>query len=1216
METTLKRLYVGGIGPSVTNAELADRFGKFGKVNDVDIISRKDEQGNPIKTFAYLNINISDTDLKKCVSVLNKAKWKGGVLQIEMAKESFLHRLSQERQAAKEKESPKVQSHSQHDMVQSLQKAGVTDFQMKAAVPGTEIPNHKNWVVSKYGRVLPVVHLKGNKQSKIMKYDPSKYCHNIKRLDDNSLEPIPVSQLTWHLEGGDDEISRKRRGEFPAFKSPEKKKVKGRTYLDTHEIHNTEKCARTPQGSVQATKEKLGSKHTQEAPKAKKPGCLRKRSMNSMSDEEYDSEEELKAALEKEEIAKRDVKYAEDSNIEVVADSFKLSYRSHWAEDSITKERKSNISTQDDNEYDSADTDEIITVAKTVQNCNSVGKKIKIGTLINEKLSIPQEKQNGKRGSTELHSPKGTKKLKEAIASKPESDSQSNDSGTDSSDSFTDEEYESMMQNCYRIALSIGDLEALAKDVNDSKSDDNGENNDSDCDSADTDHIIAATKCVQHDTDVDTSQSENQPSPKRKIKQASKDIQAMKKQKSKDVEVINLDSDHCRNKHSSHSSDSYSDEECKSKKQNSHLVDTTIASAVTALSADDKNDDKTEGEKAETTGGDHSTCDNVMKTVKSLKKKGIEPEDIVASILEDDDDDSSSEQPKRKKKKGTPIKPPAFKGLGSLLSSATPNELQTSVWSLSSSPTKSSAQTTTVIQKSNEVNPGSPIGAGNKKVKLVSDSKGNSVHQDVHGLSKVLKKKLQKVKPKSSSSSSSSDESSSDMESSSTTSSAFKLQVSQNSTSKKQTNSKSKQLQDNQKRLAAMEERRKERELQKQTIQGALLQLDSHSAKKSQHVVFNSESETESEKEEKASTSDKRSAVGDKKAKHVTAKLFESSGEESDDEDEKDDEERFQIKAQYEGRSGEKLMQLQSRFGTDERFKMNSMFLESSSEDEEGTEELQKPHVDDEDDDLSVEKKKNLDILQSLMKINVEAKPVSKKAAQAKKFKDLNALQYDPTKEDHTVFETKAEEEKKESKSERKKKRLEAEKLPEVSKETYHEVTVDLKEVFGTSKSEDPLTTWDQEEESEKVEAESSMSNTGFNFQKTEEPVGFTFSFFGTSAEESVPQDEPYMTEIIKPAKVAWQEDPRFQDSSSEEEEEDTATEVKTSSSALSKINSSVKFFFFVKDDDRLKAGPKMFFRSSKTEEEQEFWEQRRDSLLEECRKRHKDAKRKIKSKQ
>uniref|UniRef100_A0A8C3VFS8 RRM domain-containing protein n=1 Tax=Catharus ustulatus TaxID=91951 RepID=A0A8C3VFS8_CATUS len=61
-----KRLYVGGLGHTVSKAELEERFGKFGSVLEAEIITRKDDQGNPTKTFAYISVNISDADLKKC----------------------------------------------------------------------------------------------------------------------------------------------------------------------------------------------------------------------------------------------------------------------------------------------------------------------------------------------------------------------------------------------------------------------------------------------------------------------------------------------------------------------------------------------------------------------------------------------------------------------------------------------------------------------------------------------------------------------------------------------------------------------------------------------------------------------------------------------------------------------------------------------------------------------------------------------------------------------------------------------------------------------------------------------------------------------------------------------------------------------------------------------------------------------------------------------
>ncbi|KAF6120651.1 nucleolar protein 8 [Phyllostomus discolor] len=88
-----KRLFVGGLGQNVSEVDLQNQFSRFGEVSDVEIITRKDDQGNPQKVFAYINIRVAETDLKKCMSVLNKTKWKGGTLQIQLAKENFLQRM-------------------------------------------------------------------------------------------------------------------------------------------------------------------------------------------------------------------------------------------------------------------------------------------------------------------------------------------------------------------------------------------------------------------------------------------------------------------------------------------------------------------------------------------------------------------------------------------------------------------------------------------------------------------------------------------------------------------------------------------------------------------------------------------------------------------------------------------------------------------------------------------------------------------------------------------------------------------------------------------------------------------------------------------------------------------------------------------------------------------------------------------------------------------
>ncbi|KAM8930215.1 nucleolar protein 8 [Pelodytes ibericus] len=1155
MEISLKRLYIGGIGPSVTGAELTERFGKFGKVSDVDIISRKDEHGNPVKTFAYLNISISDVELKKCMSVLNKTKWKGGVLQIERAKESFLHRLSQEREEAKEKKKPQLAS--KPDLVQSLKEAGVNDFQMKAAVPGTEVPNHKNWVVSKYGRVLPVLHLKGDKQMNVMKYDPSKYCHNIKKLEEISTEMTPVSQLTWHVEGGDDEMSRKRRGEFPVFKSPTGKKVKLQKCLGADKIAEGQTCNRTLQICDRVIGQSSSASHKSGFSRIKKEVNGREviGSRNSISDGENDSEDELRTVLENKKKSEKGGIVVEDSNIEVVDDSFKMRFNSHWDHRNEKAVKDHGKNAKDDEDYDSADTDEIIAVAKTVQKVKEVDKEMK--DTVTEKLPLQDGKEKSKLGSSDT--PLAEKqKPKFATNDEPDLDSENSDSGSERSDSDSDEEYNSMMQTCQTLCFSLDGLEKIVNAAKESTDDDDDDS-------------------MSEETESDRSEKDP----------------------------------------GSDSSDSYSDEEYDSMMQNCYRLTLSmgdlekLASTTKDSSEEDTTNEKTENDQ---TGKEQPNKSPVI--IKKMKK-GIAPEDIVASILEDSDD-SADEKQKRKSKKEPSIRLPAFKGLGSLLkgSSERPDV------SIDSSPAPSSVKSCTKVKtatnKSNKVTPEVGAAVSRKESETQSGSRGLCESGADHGLQASSQPKVQrKLDGEVHQDSSSSDESSSDEESSADTSPTALHTKSANTSNamEKDTSRKRgllKQLQDNQTRLAAMEERRKERELQKQTIQGALLKTDSQASSKGQHIKFESDSETQSEEEVKESDV---STIPTEKVQNVTAKLFDSSEEESDEDCNKEDEERFQIKSQYEGRSGAKLLNLQTRFGTDKRFRMDSRFLDTSSEDEGTKVSTQTAPTVEGEDDLSAEKKKNLGILSSLLNINTEPQPPSKQAAKAKKFKDLNALQYDPTREDHATFETQAEEEKKESKSERKKKRQEAEKLPEVSQETYHEVTVDLKEVFGTlkptSETEAPSTTWDQEEEKE-------VEDEYLSLQNKEEPEGFTFSFFGASTEDSVTREEPYATENIKRAKVAWQEDPRFQDSSSDGEEEEEEEEILTKEPTLSTQTGPAKnmrFFFFVRDDERLKAGPKMFFSSSNLEEEREVWEQRRESLLEECRKRHKDARRKIKSK-
>lgn len=95
------------------------------------------------------------------------------------------------------------------------------------------------------------------------------------------------------------------------------------------------------------------------------------------------------------------------------------------------------------------------------------------------------------------------------------------------------------------------------------------------------------------------------------------------------------------------------------------------------------------------------------------------------------------------------------------------------------------------------------------------------------------------------------------------------------------------------------------------------------------------------------------------------------------------------------------------------------------------------------------------------------------------------------------------------SKSARRKKREEAQKLPEVSKEIYYDVSGDLKAVFSQTNQDaagEEKTNWDQEEEQKEEEKEeeptplSSLLTADAGAEK-DASSGFKFSFFGDDAE-------------------------------------------------------------------------------------------------------------------
>ncbi|XP_075864614.1 nucleolar protein 8 isoform X2 [Microcebus murinus] len=1164
-----KRLFVGGLGKAISETDLRNQFSRFGEVSNVEIITRKDDQGNPEKIFAYINIKVAEADLKKCMTILNKTRWKGGTLQIQLAKESFLHRLAQEREEAKTKREKSTAGHSN-----LLEKMEGMNFHMKA-VPGTEVPGHKNWVVSKFGRVLPVLHLKNRHKHKIIKYDPSKYCHNLKKIGEDFPNTIPISNLTWEIEGGNDPMSKKRRGEFSDFHGPSKKMIKvpkdkvstgsltmnPRSSWMIESPYLTQQQARRKRPCDSITPDKsppeLGP-DTQKFNNAlfQTSGLETARKRNSMSDDDIDSEDELKAMIAKEENLQRttwsSINESEDDHFEVVRDDFKSDvHKLHLTGLDIKNNVSCLVSDNDimgnDCEYDSGDTDEIIAMKKNIgkvknstefsQMEKSIYKETSFKNRENSELSGHCIKVQKRKNNVKSSLSPGVKPLN---CKSPSDSSSSEDAGSTSelAESEEDKEYNAIMKNCLHVNLTLADLEQLAG------SDLKIQNEDTESDSLEStthckfdrvskspktpDSFLRGRECI-HPEEILASLLEGENTcGKQKPKennlkpkfQAFKGIsslygkESMKKSLKGSVAPNNINEDQNSLKHEDTSSISMENGSPHANGSNE------LTPCQHAERANDPN--HIQLQKRQST---FESPDCKVESSSSSEKGSRNP---ISSLL-------------------------PLKGKKSLSLSAKTHKVGSD---------KDSCHSTTKTKVSEEERSDlNSLTSFNKSPKVSS------------------RKDTQKSKTD------------------------FSLSISNSS----DVSAKDKHAEDNQKRLAALKARQKAKEVQKKLVHNALANLDGHPEDKPTHIIFGSDSESETE--EILSTQE-QSHPGEELVKEsvdkASGKLFDSSDNEEPDSE--DDSNRFKIKPQFEGRAGQKLMDLQSHFGTDERFRMDSRFLESDSE-EEQEEVNEKKSV--EEEELTEEKKKALNIVQSVLHINLR-NSISKGSVPAKKFKDI--IRYDPTRHDHATYERKKNDQPKESKAKRKKKREEAEKVPEVSKEIYYKIATDLKEIFQTAKDpseKEEDTPWNEDCGGEKPEE---IQDPATLMSEAEQPTGFTFSFFGSDSKDI--KEEIYRVETVKPGKITWQEDPRFQDSSSEEEDitEETDHRKPMPEEVSVPEKETTRFFFFSKNDERLH-GSDLFWRGVGDNISKNSWEARTNSLRTDCRKKHKDAKRKMKPK-
>ncbi|XP_051777381.1 nucleolar protein 8 [Erpetoichthys calabaricus] len=1103
LNKTVKRLYVGGLNHRVTEKELQQRFGKFGDVSDVQIITRKDNHGIPVKTFGYLNITTTTAELHKCMSVLNKTKWKGETLQIEMAKESFLQRLCEE-----QKQSVVVKQSFHSDTIpqfmESLKMAGVENFHMKAAVPGSEVPGHKKWVVGKFGRVLPVLHLKARGQNKILKYDPSKHCHGIRNLDQEAdyNHFTPISKLTWFFEEADGDISRKRQGEFPI----PKKKRKGITEdFQRKNFADLKKSADNP-SDIKGTSRAYFSNPVKAPNQRQENGSWPRFTSSMVHDIDVESEEEIKRM-----VAKENKKYGGEfckanDDLEVVDSDFSVMYNSHKNNET---NRGSLVTGLDPSRgYDSADTDEIITFNKA--NFGQIKQKVEpaVPTTSRDVTKKTPSKEKSKKRQFEMRKAWSSMKCKTAETCCSSEDSESS----------VDSDYEAMMHNSCRVDLTLTEMETLAKiNEREDKVDFKWLHNDS------VKQICTPEEILESLIGDDSSEDESKWTKRNGVVQELPSFKGTRILSKSNQSAQCYTEDSVTNFQSVSDVSPFGSEACKKERKKIFCKDGIFHAESSC-------------EQREEVFVCNSVVSKDCQTITNL----IVPSSGVLS----------SECPGKgfREKKQLAYKKNYHSG----------NTEETMPWSsCSSSSHNTNAEKRDVnstMSKSSCVPP---------KKEIMSKST-----MDTHScLSQTMNPNV--------------------------------------------TNTV-KQQQDNLRRMAALMQREKEASLQKTQIRLALSNLDSSDSGNGKHIFFkeNNEEEAElqdTEKESQQMLMGSLQTVVQAEKKSPT-KLFENT---EDEENDKDDDGRFQLKAHFEGKAGQKLMRLQSHFGTDERFRMDCRFLES--EDEQDVAECSSTCSPSDAVPLAQEKQRNLEILQNLLHIDTQ----SAKSVKNHSFRNVSSLHYDPSQEDHVAIEASATTDvNQNSKPERHQKCLETEMMQNVTKEIYYEITANFKETFGSSKEREDVP-WDEKDEGLHLDP------TEYRVNTVDKSPGFTFSFFGEDTVDDIKANtESYKIETIKASKLSWMEDPRFIDSSSDEMENEEEggngdkmlLPEKTQGEQFPARKSNL--FFFFKGDERLQDGPEVFCRTGNLEDQREQWEAACTSLREEYRKKHKDAKRKMKLRQ
>ena len=181
----LRKIYVGGLPDEISESNLSERFGNFGKINSIEIARSALEPHN-CRGFAHINIEIDSHSWDRLRSTFNGSLWKGKKIRIEEALPDYKSKLLLEKEVPHQESRTKKHPLCRHARNMSV----ITEDNLNERMA-------KGWIRGKYGRPVAVLRMR-KPTGKIETVDSAHYKESYQRFHFGN-KSISVSKINWSI---------------------------------------------------------------------------------------------------------------------------------------------------------------------------------------------------------------------------------------------------------------------------------------------------------------------------------------------------------------------------------------------------------------------------------------------------------------------------------------------------------------------------------------------------------------------------------------------------------------------------------------------------------------------------------------------------------------------------------------------------------------------------------------------------------------------------------------------------------------------------------------------------------------------------------------------------------------------------------------------------------------------------------------------------------